>query len=30
MQREAYASGELLDRGDLIERKSDELARVLA
>lgn len=30
MQREALASGELLDRGDLIERKSDELARVLA
>lgn len=30
MQREAYANGELLDRGDLIERKSNELARVLA
>lgn len=30
MQREAVASGEWLDRGDLIERKSDELARVLA
>lgn len=30
MQREAIASGELLESGDLIERKSAELAHVLA
>lgn len=30
MQRESFASGQLLERGDLIERKSDKLAQVLA